>query len=602
MTVTAPRRRAGSRSSREAKQPPARPQTLGVALAWIEAHCVIPDGFRRGAPFRLYDWQLLFQGKHYLVRPDAEWVPTNPIRGTAFVHSRSGMVGPQKLGKDPMEASQICLEGAGPALFAGFAGPDEGYVCAEHGCRCGWEYAYDPGEPRGMRWPTPLIQITAFSEDATANTYDALRPMIELGPLADIIPRTSEEFIRLPGGGRIDIVTSEARSRLGQRVTFVSQGEAGLWTKRSGMLDVAHTQYRGLAGMGGRAVWHTNAWDPAQNSLAQREWKARVATTYIQYVQPPAGLRFTVREDRWRIYRAVYPEQVRREHGGHVDLDSIETEAVGMIAQGEAAQAARFFGNQAIPGAGNAFDPDLWAKRLLVDEAGKAAAHACPAGTPVTLGFDGSKSGDHTGLMATCVACGHQWRLGWWDPDEHGGEIPRDLVDEAVMVAFRDLKVVRFYVDPPYWREELAGWVATYGADRVMKWETWRNRPMGFACRQFAQAISDGALSHTDDPVLAEHIGNAQRVELNERDDKGAHLWRIGKASPDSSAHIDLAMAAILSWEARMDAIAAGALNQEPERSYTASDLDIYYGPEPDEQEGEDASEALGSPEEPDPD
>ena len=89
------------------------------------------------------------------------------------------MVGVQKLGKDPMEAAQITLEGDGPALFAGWAGKDDGWSCRDMGCGCGFEYAYDLGEPMGMRWPTALIQVTAVSEDATANTYSALRPMIE---------------------------------------------------------------------------------------------------------------------------------------------------------------------------------------------------------------------------------------------------------------------------------------------------------------------------------------------------------------------------------------------------------------------------------------
>ena len=32
--------------------------TLGDLIdAWIEQHCVIPGGFKRGRPFRQYDWQ-----------------------------------------------------------------------------------------------------------------------------------------------------------------------------------------------------------------------------------------------------------------------------------------------------------------------------------------------------------------------------------------------------------------------------------------------------------------------------------------------------------------------------------------------------------------
>jgi hypothetical protein len=142
----------------------------------------------------------------------------------------------------------------------------------------------------GMPWPTPLLQITAVSEEQTDNIFGALRPMIEYGPLADVIPKTGEEFIRLPGGGRIDTVTSSsATSRLGQRVTFVPQDEVGLWTPTNKMTKVADTQYRGLAGMGGRAALSTNAWDPSEQSVAQRSTSPAPLDIYRQFIQPPAG-------------------------------------------------------------------------------------------------------------------------------------------------------------------------------------------------------------------------------------------------------------------------------------------------------------------------
>ena len=87
--------------------------------------------------------------------------------------------------------------------------------------------------------------------------------------MAELIPKTGEDFIRLPNGGRNDTVTSESRSRLGNRITFASQGELGIWDHPTAMDKVADTQWRGLAGMGGRASAKTNAWDPAQKSVAQ---------------------------------------------------------------------------------------------------------------------------------------------------------------------------------------------------------------------------------------------------------------------------------------------------------------------------------------------
>jgi hypothetical protein len=530
---------------------------MWVALEWAQAHCVIPDGFNAGRQLVFYGWQREFLTSFYLVRPDVVWTPDRPVLGPAFVYRRAGMVGPQKLGKDPMEAAHICIEGDGPALFAGWAQKGDGWSCKAMGCGCGWSYEYLPGEPMGMRWATPLIQVTAVSEDATQNTYQALVPMIQKGPLADRIPKTGEEFIRLPGGGRIDTVTSSAMSRLGQRVTFVSQGEAGLYTKTNGMARVADTQYRGLAGMGGRAAWHTNAWDPSEGSIAQREHEHPSPDVYIQFDRPPSGLSFTVKDERWRIYKAVYPEDTRREQGGHVDLDSIDAEARGM-AEYDVAQAARFFGNQLVTGSGRAFDLAVWAARKVT--------HACTGKLTITLGFDGSKSGDHTALVATCLRCGHQWPLGIWDPEEHGGEIPRSVVDAVVDAAFAAHRVVRMYADPPYWSSELAAWQGRYGDKVVVDWYTGRSRAMGYAVRSYATALTDGSLSHDGSEVFARHIGNAQRRPLNERDDKGVNLWTVQKETPDSPRKIDAAVAAVLSWEARTDAISSGALVPEPVR------------------------------------
>lgn len=340
---------------------------MAVAPAWIEAHCVIPDGFRRGRPFVLYDYQLRYFANFYLVRGDVEWDADDPVLAPAFVHRRGLLVGPQKLGKGPHTAAHVCLEGVGPALFAGWAGRDDGYACADHGCPCGWEFAYDPGEPMGMPWPTPLIQITAVSEEQTDNIYGALRPMIEQGPLADVIPKTGEEFIRLPGGGRIDTVTSSAQSRLGQRVTFVPQDEVGLWTPTNKMTKVADTQYRGLAGMGGRASLTTNAWDPAEQSVAQTQFESQAKDIYRQFEQPPAALSYRNKRERRRIHQLVYGEALK-ENGGHVDLDAIEAEAVDLLER-DPAQAERFFGNRIVHGTGSWLPDGLWERAARAQEA-----------------------------------------------------------------------------------------------------------------------------------------------------------------------------------------------------------------------------------------
>jgi hypothetical protein len=541
---------------------------MGVALEWIKRHCAVPDGFRKGAPFRPYDYQVLYLGNYYRVKGTARWDPVNPVLAPAFVHRFGLCIGPQKAGKDPLMAAQICLEGVGPALFGGWSGPDEGYVCREHGCRCGWEYPYAEGEPRGMPWPTALIQVTAFSEKATDNTYDALRPMIELGPLADLVPKTGEEFIRLPNGGRIDTVTSEARSRLGNRVTHVSWGELGIYTPANGMDKVYDTQSRGLAGMGGRGSATTNMWDPSEGSVAQVEYEAGAPDIYVYLVEPPPGLSITNKADRRKLFRAVYPPDVRRENGGHVDLDAIEAEASSLILKGKAAQAARFYANLRVTGAGKAFDLAVWNTRTK-------PGHKVPPKAVIAIGGDGSKTDDTTALIATELATGYQWPIGIWDPREHDGRIPVDLVNAAVTETFDTYTVALFLMDPPYWNDEIKAWQATHGDKVVKGWATARNAEMAAAVRDYMTAIADGMLWHDGDPVLTAHIGNAYKRLLLVKDDQGEPMWALQKETPKSALKIDAATAAVVSWVARGVAIGAGALNA-PVRDYSGMDLSIY--------------------------
>ncbi len=537
------------------------PQTMAVSVDWVERHCVVPDGFRKGAPFKLYGYQFLYLANFYKVRGDVAFDPTNPILAPAFVYRRGLLVGPQKIGKNPLIAAQVCLEGVGPALFAGWARPGDVYACRDWGCRCGWTYEYEDGEPMGMPWPTPLIQITAFSQESTDNTYDALRPMIDEGPLHDLIPHTGEEFIRLPGGGRIDTVTSSAQSRLGQRVTFVPQDEVGLYWPTNGMVKLADTQYRGLSGMGGRASLSSNAWDPSQHSVAQQQFESPVTDVYRQFIQPPKALSYTDRSERRKIHRIVYPADVLRENGGHLDLDSIENEAADLVKR-DAPQAARFYGNLLVAGAGQAFDIDRW-KALF------RPGYTVAPGSAIVLGFDGSRYDDDTALIATEILTGYQWPLGIWHPLADR-PIPLEEVDLTVRAAFAGFDVWRMYADPPKWESWIATWAGAFGHERVVEWWTTRLKPMAHAMAAYEHAITAGELSHDGDPVFATHIGNAVRHYLGFRDDEGNSLWVVRKDRPMSELKMDSAVAGGLSWEARNDALTAGigAILPEPPSIY----------------------------------
>lgn len=520
-------------------------QPLLIVPEWVEQHCVIPDGFKAGKPFELYNYQFLYLVNFYLVRGDAEFIEADPVLGPAFVYRRGILVGPQKVGKNPLTAAHVCVEGVGPALFAGWAGKNDGWSCKEHGCPCGWEYPYEPGEPMAMSWPTPLIQITAFSEESTDNTYDALRPMIERGPLADVIPKTGEDFIRLPGGGRIDTVTSSAQSRLGQRVTFVPQDEVGIWTVQNKMAKVADTQYRGLAGMGGRASLTSNAWDPSEASVAKAHFTSPAQDIYRQFVGPPKNLSYGNKRERAKIHRIVYPEDTLREHGGHVNLDGIEAEAADLLVR-DAPQAARFFGNILVPGAGRAVDPEQWEK---------AKKQGAPEpGARIGLGFDGSLSGDATALIG-CTEGGHLFEIAVWQrpagaPPEW--RVPRLEVERTVSEVFDTYEVGRMLCDPPRWQTEIERWVELYGDETVLFFDTNQPRRMGPACVRFVTGLAEGPMSHDGSPTLTAHVlamvKKYTKATADESDGRTLYVF----TKDEEGNKIDAGIGAVLAYEAAM--------------------------------------------------
>lgn len=513
--------------------------TLWVTCEWIEQHCVVPDGFRKGEPFEMYDWQLWCTANHYRVRPTAE-----PGQlATAFHYRRSQVVAPQKTGKGPWTASICAVEGVGPAVFAGWAVGGEAYDCRDWGCGCGWLYEYEPGEPMARPWPTPLVQITAFSEEQTDNVYRPLQSMIRNGPLGELM-RVGEQFIRLPGDGRIDVVTSSAQSRLGNPVTFVLQDETQLWTVGNKMTRVAETQRRGAAGMGGRTMETTNAWDPSEQSVAQRTSEAKVKDIFKFHRTAPGSLSYGNKAERRKIHRHVYAGST------HVDLDAIEAEAAELL-ELDPAQAERFFGNRVVAGTGSWLARDRWDDR--------ATAREVPDGTAVVLGFDGSDVDDWTGIRAETLD-GYQFTPVYsslrlptiWDPSEWGGQVPRLEVDAAMDELMRRYQVLRVYADPPYWESEVDAWADRYGEKRVVRWYTYRVTQMHAACERLLTDVTKAASSFAHDgcPDTSAHVGNARMAA------RMAGRYVLKKAGPTQK--IDLAVVSVLAHEAAGDAVAAG--------------------------------------------
>jgi len=301
-----------------------------------------------------------FQHRRIVAIDPIDTVPTQCLTVDADSHTFLAgreMIPTGNSGKGPAAATIVAAEAVGPTQFVGWATHGDAYRCSENGCGCGWVFPYVAGEPMGGRHPSPLIQLTATSEDQVDNVYRPLQAMIKLGPLQELM-KVREGFIRILGSAddpdldRIDVVTASANSRLGNPISFALQDETGLYTATNKMRRVAETQRRGAAGMGGRTMETTNAWDPAEQSVAQTTWESKAADVWKYYRAPPTGLSYRNKRERRKIHAFVY------DGSPWVDLDSIEAEASVLMARAPS-HAERFFGNRIVATSDAYFDPEL---------------------------------------------------------------------------------------------------------------------------------------------------------------------------------------------------------------------------------------------------
>lgn len=535
--------------------------TLFVVAAWIQRHCIIPDGFRKGRPFRMYDWQLWCTLNHYRIKPqarqDRDFLAGDPdaipIRSAAFHYRRSQVVAPQKTGKGPWSAAWVAAEGLGPVLFLDWAGENDAYVCEDVGCDCGWVYRYKPGEPMGHAWPTPLIQLLATSEDQVDNVYRPLKAMARNPRLKNRM-LVREGFIRLrdddgdPEQNRIDVVTSSALSRLGNPITFALQDETQLYTKSNKLVQVARTQRRGAAAMGGRSGETTNCWDPAQDSTAQQTFESTKADIFKFYEPPPPDLKYTVRVDRRRIHAFNY------KGSPHADLHGINAEAEELLER-DPAEAERFYGNRLVQGKGAWLPDGLWDRTQ--------ASVQVPPGAAICVGFDGSLNNDWTAIRCETLG-GHRFtprygpdrRPTVWNPEEWGGYIPRGEVLAALDEIHDVYSVARGYYDPEDWESEIETLALKHGVERVLMWRTNRITQMYEAIRRTETDLITGASTHDDCPLTAASAANARKAA------KAGQKYVLAK--PADNQKIDPSMADILAHEAAADARAAG-WTDEPE-------------------------------------
>ena len=439
--------------------------------------------------------------------------------------------------------------------------------------RCiGWD---DDGNPIGGPVTDPYIPLVAYTEEQSDElAYGALKAILEESTIAGDFDIGLERIMRRTGDGKAVSLANAPSARDGARTTFSVADETHWWTMprlhQAHQTMAANIPKRKIADAWMLEV--TTSFEPGSGSLAEK------TMDYARQVD----------EGRIKDSRLFF---FHREASDEHDLETEEGARAAVIeASGPAAKWRdidsiialwndpttdrpfweRVWCNRRVQGTHKAFDVEQW-------NALATKTNPVRDGDMITLGFDGAQFKDATGIVATHIASGYQWVVGLWespvDP-QRDWKVPEQEVDDAVLGAFEQYTVWRMYADPFLWQTYLAKWSGQFG-EQVVEWRTNRRRQMSYALSGFSDAIAEGEISHGGDADLARHIGNAHKQEINEKDDDGIPLWLIQKDRPGSLFKIDLAMASVLSWQARTDAISAGVLQVseiEP-RSWSFAEL-----------------------------
>lgn len=426
----------------------------------------------------------------------------------------------------------------------------------------GWDA---DGNPVGRPVSDPYVPMLAYTaEQVEELAYSALYVVCSEGPDADLFDIGLQRIMRADGDGKAVGLSGSPSARDGARTTFQCLDETHRMTLPR-LREAHETMLGNLPKRPMADPWSleiTTAFEPGAGSVAEATYDEARLIEAGQLDEPSL----------FYFHRFAGPGHDLSTHAGRIeavteasgpaaswsDVDSIASQWSRPGADGPYLE--RVWLNRTTQSARQAFDSRRWG------ELAEPGAELVP-GELVTVGFDGARVRDATGLVVAGVESGLVVPWGCWQrpphlDDETEWEVPEDEVNAAVADIFSRFTVWRFYGDPPYWQDAIRRWSGQYGERTVVEWWTNRQRPVAHACHTLRTAIDTGGIRHDGDARLAEHVANARRKDLSIRDEDGVPLWKIEKARSDSPHKIDLAMCLVLAWEARGDALAAGALQR----------------------------------------
>ena len=510
--------------------------TLGWGVInWMFKNLLTPGGPHAGKPFMPTLEQARFIVWWYAVDKNGRFA------------YRQGVLRRMKgWGKDPIVGALALAELCGPVEFSHF--DEDGNAV---------------GKPKYDPW----VQIAAVSQDQTRNTFTLFPGLVSPEFKAEHKLELNKTVVYDGRGKMIEGVTSSPLALEGKRPTFVVMNETQWWVETNdghAMKDVIDGNVTKSAYGSCRSLSICNAHVPGQDSVGEIDWdyyqKVQAGTeidTGLLYdaLEAPSDTPLSeipsFKEDPEGFELGVQKLRegltIARGDADWLDIDMIVESCLD--SRNPVSESRRKFLNQVNAAEDSWISPSEWDSL--------ASDVKLQPGDRITLGFDGSKSSDHTALTACRIEDGALFLLRAWDPEKcAGGEVPRDEVDAVVRSTFERYKVIAFRADVQEFESYVDDWGKSF--KRELKVKSSPNNPVAydmrgykkkfaFDCERFLDGVLEGEITHDGSAGLRWYILNAHRHPTN------YDAISIRKRSKDSSRKIDGAVTAVLAYGARQE-------------------------------------------------
>lgn len=483
-----------------------------------------------GEPLELTDEALDFILCAYAVDDDGRWL-----------YDRAALRRARGTGKSPLAAALACAELCGPVRFGG------------------WD---EDGHAIGVPEPAPWVQVIAITMEQTKPIMDIARAsfseeaIIKYGLTIGIEAIVKTNSVGGGGPGRLAAIPNNPRALRGPRPTAVFADEVSEWVASNGGHEAMVRITSNLAkNPGGRArlFEFCNAFNPGEDSRAEQTYQAHVqqmdknGVSRILYdaLEADPALRLTV--------DAELREAIRQAAGDAfwLDIDRLVNQA--RDGGTTATVFRREHLNQILS------SDDSLISLQLFDTLGQGVAPLSQSDA-ITLGFDGSLSGDGTALVAYRLSDRSFHLLQYWEPPEKpdpnspAWRIDEEAVNDTFRAYMENANVVAAACDVHPFESWVYQWEKDYGqkmqakvspAGNLIRDNRSDQRNLTYLCEALVNEIESKKIHFYPTFTMRTHWANAKR-RLNR--------WgfSFGKITKSSTKRVDIVAASLMAYAAAM--------------------------------------------------